>query len=364
MHDPRPIALLLPSLNGGGAERVALTLAAGLQQLGWEVEIVTFQKKGEYLNHVPPSLSLVSLNVPHNKAAVFALRTYIKRNRPAHVMGFLYPACIALMIAVKTLKRPPKTWLRLDNTLSMQANYMSRFKTWRIKKLFPHATGVIAVSQGVADDYQDFTGSPGDLIHTLYNPIPVDTIIAQSKETPAKSFTWHNPELPLIVAMGRLSKQKDYPTLFKALAYLKKNKPVNLLILGTGELRDRLQLIVDQHELRRHVIFGEFQANPYPFIRQADLFVLSSEYEGFGNVLVEAMACGTPVISTNSPHGPSEILCDGRYGVLVPPRNPIALSNGIIDCLVKKHDAGQLLARARDFDAERITAEYDALLRR
>ncbi len=353
------IAFILPSMKGGGAERVAITLAETLQQHGWDVELIVYKKEGEFISHIPQTLRVFSLEAENSLRAGWKLRKHLKKTQPQHAMSFLYPACIALVLATVKSGLKTKTWLRLDNTLSVHLKYLSRTRGWRIRKFFLQADAIIAVSQGVADDYKALEKNhQTPPVSVIYNPIPVQTISAQSLEEPSQKLPFATPTLPLLVGVGRLSHQKDFGTLINAVKHIHHHTPVNLLLIGKGEDEDALKQQVKELQLTENIHFIGFQDNPFPYLRMADLFVLSSRYEGFGNVLVEAMACGTQIVSTDCPNGPAEILDNGRYGLLTPVGDAVTMGQNICKSLQNSVPEATLKERAEIFDAERIFNDY------
>ena len=203
-------------------------------------------------------------------------------------------------------------------------NWKHRVVPWCYRALASHIDHAVAVSDGVAGELVG-AGIPAAKVSTIFN-----AVIGDDFEDRA-NVPVHHPWLlkkdrPVFVTAGRLVEMKDQKTLLRAFAIHVRQRPSRLMLLGAGPMLDELRHLAHSLGIAEHVAFEGFVPNPLPYMRAADAFVLSSRSEGFGNVLVEAMGCGTPVISTNCPHGPADILANGKYGILVPPRDPDALA--------------------------------------
>ncbi len=238
-----------------------------------------------------------------------------------------------------------------------------RFVVWNeptrlslIKKYYPKADMIVAVSQGVAEDLIKSFNIPKEKIQVIYNPITPE-IFQKAKEL--LGHPWFGPnQPPVILAIGRFTKQKDFPTLLKAFALVRQQRKVRLLILGDGEERPLLEQLTRNLKIQNDVMMPGFTDNPYAFMKRAALFVLSSVYEGLPNVLIEAIALGCPVVSTDCPSGPREILDGGRYGRLVPVGDYEALANAILQTLDNRPDPKVLQQRAAQFSLENAVKEY------
>ena len=230
-----------------------------------------------------------------------------------------------------------------------------------IRLNYPAAEGIVCVSTGVAQELSRLAPATASRIRVIHNPIVAPDLVAAGSA--AVDHPWLAPgEPPLILGAGRLTAQKDFPTLIRAFAQVLPQQPCRLLILGEGSERERLLGL--GHELGVAVAMDlpGFVANPFAYMARSGVFVLSSLWEGFGNVLVEAMAMGTPVVSTDCPSGPREILCDGVLGPLVRPGDPEHLAEAVIEVLSRPADRTALRNRAMDFSADRVAARYDELL--
>lgn len=230
----------------------------------------------------------------------------------------------------------------------------------RLARVFyPRAQAVIAVSQGVADDLEGLIGTGRARVLVIPNPVVTPDLTALAAA--AADHPWFAPEPiapPVVLAAGRLSPQKDFPTLIRAFALLVRQRDLRLLILGEGPERAALETLIQDLGLTGRVALPGFRANPFALIARARLFVLSSAWEGLPGVLIQAMACGTPVVATDCPSGPREVLADGRYGPLVPVGDPQALAQAMGETLDQPMDSDVLRARAADFGLAPVTRRY------
>jgi glycosyltransferase involved in cell wall biosynthesis len=228
---------------------------------------------------------------------------------------------------------------------------------WLAKQFYRKADCIIAVSEGVADDLVSVAGLARSEIRVIYNPVVTPELVARAEEPLV--HPWLVPgAAPVVLGAGRLSPQKDFATLLRAFAQVRAARPVRLIILGEGELRGQLEAQAAALGVSEDIQFPGFVDNPYAYMRRAGVFVLSSAWEGFGIVLVEAMACGAPVVSTDCPVGPAEILDGGRYGPLVPVGDGGALAQSILSMLDRPMDPERLRARAGDFALDKIGRQY------
>ncbi len=357
----KKIIIVLPNLCGGGAERLHVNLANDWVAQGFDVEFILLRKKGELIPLLAPEIAVIGLNVDRFRSAVFPLIIRLRKSRPQVVLAAMWPLTSVVVLAWILSGRIGKLFLSEHANLSMFYLVELIAKPWYLEKIikltYRLAHGVIAVSRGVKKDLCELGNLPDSLVRVIYNPVA--TGISSVRETPSvRAKLWGTGYDCHILAVGRLVLQKDYETLIKAFALLSENLNAQLVILGEGPLRTELEVLVNQLDLDGCVLLPGFIIDPYPWFRSADLFVLSSRFEGFGNVIVEAFECGLPVVSTNCLSGPSEILADGRYGKLVPIQDPFALSAAMVESLDVSHDRAELIRRAQDFSIRKISDEY------
>ena len=359
------IGLFIPTLDGGGAEQVMLILAKGFSKRGHHVDLVLARATGPYLNRIPPSVNLVDLKASHPLTAVPVLAKYLRRTRPAAMFSSLNHANLALLWAVRLARRPVWCVVREANTLSfdlaVSRNISARLMPWLIRKCYPWANVTVALSEGVANDLAMTTGLVRDRIQVVYNPVDFATIKRLARE-PAPHLWFLRNGPPVVLGIGRLCTQKDFSTLIRAFSYVCKVCESRLIILGQGEERPKLETLVRALGLKERADFPGFVDNPYAYLARSAVFVLSSRWEGLGNVLIEALACGVPIVATDCPYGPGEVLEAGRFGSLVPVRDPEAMGQAILQVLhgnVPQFDRSTALAR---FDETQVTDRFLDLL--
>lgn len=324
------IGFFLPSLRGGGAERVMVALANGFADRGIGVDLVLANANGPYRSEVNSAVQVIDLQAGRVLASLPGLVGYLRRERPRALLSAMRHANVVAYLATRWSRQSTRLVISEHNTLS-QAQKQGGRKGIVVRALmrpvYSRCHGVVAVSNGVADDLSQQLGLSRDRIQTIYNPVVSDQLAVRSQE-PAPKLA--NVKRPIILAVGRLTAQKDYPTLLRAVAKLRKSVGANLVILGEGELRGQLERLAAELGISDHVTMPGFVENPYAWMRQSDVFVMSSAWEGLPTVLIEAMACGAPVVSTDCPSGPSEILEGGKWGGLVPVGDHEALANAIL----------------------------------
>lgn len=350
-------AFFLPSLDGGGAELMTLRLAEGFAERGVETDLVLARKRGDYLDRVSDRIRIIDLKSPAPVLATKTLRLarYLRKVRPDALLSTL--DIVSSATIARTLARTDtRVVITIRTNLSEQfadKPLGARARALLVRALYPHADQLTANSIGTADDVARMAGLDRDRIEVIYNPavpLDIDELVAEPLEHP-----WFaQGEPPVIVSVGRLVRQKDFGTLIRALGRMRDETDARLLIIGgadprEGDVPPMLERLVSSEGLDGRVEFTGFVPNPIAYMARASAFALSSAYEGFGNVLVEALAAGTPVVSTDCPSGPREILGDGEWGKLVPVGDDEAMAAAIADVLRDPPPAGRLRERARDF---------------
>jgi glycosyltransferase involved in cell wall biosynthesis len=312
---------------------------------------------------------MVLTKKPHYAlGALPGLADYLQQVRPDAVIAAMhYPNLVAVM-ARDLAKVQAKVVLTVHNTLSQEiANSKSKHRCFKVSKvevdqrLFPRADAVVAVSQGVADDLALTLSLPAVTFTTIYNPVDIERILQLAAEPLAHPwFTGDGP--PVLLAVGGFKPAKDHATLLRAFALVRKKRPVRLILLGEGSLRERLTRQAEELGVTADLEMPGFVDNPFQYMAHASLFVLSSVFEGLGMVLIEALACGCPAVSTDCPSGPQEILDRGRYGTLVPVGDEKALAAAILQALDAPLEKAKLAARGSEFSLTRATEHYLRLL--
>ena len=358
------IGLYLPSLEGGGIERLYLGLARQWIERGHLVELALNERRGELLGDVPHGVRIVDLGVRRQAVSVPALIRYLRGSRPNVVMAGHDHNNIMLCAAGFARTGRTRIVASQHNTLSANDTRGAKFGPVPIlyRALFGQADAIVAVSSGVADDLAVSCHLPRERIDVIHNGIVPDDLAARMAAPIDLSL--YPAGVPTIVAMGRMVEQKDFATLLKAFAHVRQSRPARLVILGDGPLRPALEAQAQYLGITADVAMPGFVDTPFAHLARASLFVLSSRHEGFVNVVAEALACGTPVVSTDCKHGPAEILEGGRYGTLVPVADPAAMASAIGDALDRSWDHEELRQRGASFSEAAGAARYLELFRR
>lgn len=332
----RRIAFFLPTLCGGGAERVTVNLAQAMAERGLPVDLVVAAAEGELLEQLPPTVRLVDLRAPRVLRSLWPLAAYLRRERPRVVVSSMGHANLVALWAAKLARRATPVVVTVHNTMSLSTPQQGRMagRLWPrlLRRFYPWAARVVAVSRGAADDLARTSGLPRESIRVIYNPVITPDMLILAGRRP--DHPWFAPgQPPVILGVGRLTRQKDFPTLLRAFAELRSRRPARLVILGEGEERGRLEAIVRELELAGDVALPGFRDDALACMAGSALFVLSSAWEGLPTVLIEALAAGTRVVSTDCPSGPREILQEGRLGALVPVGDAPALARAMAEAL-------------------------------
>ena len=396
----RHLALVLDHLGAGGVQKMALSLGRELVSRGHRVDLLTCEANGRLLASVPPGIRLFELERSRSLTARIAalradlgglrtmlrpvllsprlpgvlrytasLTSYIQQHSPEALIAATRLINLMTVWAARLSGVPVRVLVSERNPPSMA---LAGSRRWRRRYLPPlmartyqSADAIVAVSQGVAADLIGLTGLPADRVVTIYNPVVSEDIAAL--ESAPVAHPWFAPgQLPIVLAAGRIADQKDYPTLIQAFAHLRRRRSAHLVILGeanngekAGDLREALLGLARELRVESDVDLAGYVANPCAYMSRATVFVLPSRFEGFGNALVEAMACGCPVVSTNCP-GPREILEAGRYGELVPVGDSEAMASAIERAMIGRYVVPSVRDRAAVFTA---SAAADAYLR-
>ncbi|MDX9954692.1 MAG: glycosyltransferase [Anaerolineae bacterium] len=365
--DRTDIAIFLPSLGGGGAERVMMSLANAFAVRGLGVDLVLASAEGPFLEDVSPEVRIIDLGASRVMKALFPLVKYIRRRRPRAMLSALGHANVVAIVA-RMLSRVDMRLIISERSTPSEMSLLSqglrgKINGWLVPLLYPRADGISTVSDGVSRDLIKRTGLRSSQVMTIYNPFDLEGIEANARQ-PIESDWFTSSNSPTILAIGRLTEQKDFSVLIRAFALIRRAREIRLLILGEGEQRGELEALVGNLGLSKEdVRMPGFVRNPHRYLARCDLFVLSSRTEGLPGALVEAIACGAPVVSTDCPSGPDEILEGGRWGRLVPVGDVEALATAMAEVLdTPRHERPDVRTRARDFGQEKAVDAYLALL--
>lgn len=361
------LTIFLTDLGEGGAEKVMLNLANGFAQQGRTVDLVLSRKEGQYLSQLHPSVRVIDFGGRKLLNCLTLLVDYLKQEKPSILLSALEDTNIIAICAAKLAAIKTKVIVTVHNHISSEVRYDRRLKRkvvpYFLRWFYPHADSVVAVSKGVAADLAGWAGLPLDQIQVIYNPIV--TADLRSKQSEAPDHPWFKEkQIPVILGVGRLNPQKDFPTLIQAFAIVQQQRSARLVILGEGDERSHLEALVRQLNLEHCVQLLGFVQNPHAYMSKATVCVLSSAWEGFGNILVEAMAAGTPVVSTDCESGPTEILADGKYGRITPVGDVQAMAEAILQTIETPLDSQLLEQRSQAFSLETALRQYEQLFER
>jgi glycosyltransferase involved in cell wall biosynthesis len=358
------ISILLPDLRGGGVERIRIVLAHEFARAGHDVEFVLMQARGELLKEARASFSVVDLATPRARSLPFALARYLRQRRPDALLSAMWPLTVIAPLAQRLSGHRCKVLASEHGILSAQ--YRDWGKLHRLLLRLSTSLGYrnvdcrIGVSAGVAADMAALSGISKDAFEVVYNPAP-RRAVPEPAALDIADHLWSGPSGARILTVGTMKAVKNHPLILRAFALL--DRPdARLMFVGKGDGREALLSLAHELGVTDRVIFAGFHPDPTPYYKTADLFVLSSNYEGFGNVIVEALATGTPVVSTDCPAGPAEILANGKYGRLVPVGDPEKFAKGIEEALQASHDTDALISRAAEFSPSIAAQSYLKLM--
>ena len=359
------IAFYMHDLSGGGVERMRLALIGELRARGLDVSLIVARRRGALTALLPPDLPLDVLESRGMLGGVWPLARILRRRRPDVLVASLDHNNVTAMLARLVARVPTRVVICQHNALSaeMPIGWRYRLVPWLYWLLQHAAHGIVAVSQGVADDLAVTARIARDRITVIYNPVIGPDFMQRAAASAPHPWLLKN-SCPVFIFAGRLSRQKDPALLLDAFALLLVQRPARLIVLGEGPLLADLQAQAARLGIVSHVTFAGFQANPLPWIHAADALVSSSRYEGLGNVIIEALACGTQVVSTDCPHGPSEILLGGVAGRLVPVGNAVAMANSMKASIDESISTAIMTARAALFTAQACADAHQMLFDR
>ena len=402
------IAFLLDNLSGGGAEKVILNLAAGFSRLGYQVDLLVCKAEGVLRNYIPAGVNLIPLQpvssargtaaalladpagyreilgtivsrkkLPKAFRYIPAISHHLKQDGAALLVSALPKSNINAVLAQRMSGTDTRVVVGAHIHLSAQdSEVASRGKSGiralrpMMQRYYHQANAVVAVSKGVERDTRAYLDLPQDMMKTIYNPVAAREIKNLSEESPEHDW-FDNRDVPVILGIGRFVQQKNFPLLVRAFAELRKKRPVRLVLLGGDESSDEqtrhkaeLEELADDLGVAEDFDMPVYKENSYPYFRRASVFALSSRFEGFGNLLVDALFCGCPVVSTDCPSGPAEILRDGEFGHLVPIDDAKSMADALDAILDEKIDSRMLRARGEEFSVDQAVNNYNELFSR
>jgi glycosyltransferase involved in cell wall biosynthesis len=329
------LCVFIPSLRGGGAERAMIILSEGFIALGYQVDLVVCSAQGPLAEILPESINLIDLGKPRAVAALLPLVAYLKEQRPCALFSTIPHANVIALLATIISQTDTPVVVRESNSpqTELKKSFSRKVVHFLTPWFYKKARGIIAVSEGVKNELIAMSATLKAQISVVPTPVVTDHMLVAAEE--ALDHPWFSPDFkePIIVAAGRLHPQKDFSMLLRAFQLLVKQTPARLVILGEGDLRKSLESLAQDLNIDKFVSMPGFVVNPFPFLKKARVFVLSSKYEGMPNVLLQALALGTPVVATDCHSGPRECLRGGAWGTLVPVGDVQAMSQALLQAL-------------------------------
>jgi glycosyltransferase involved in cell wall biosynthesis len=355
------ISFFIQDLRAGGAERSVVRLVNGIAERGINVDLVLVNRSGPFLDELSPEVTVVELPQQRTLTAALGLRAYMARSRPAALVSSMTHTNVAAIMA--RLGAPWRPRLVVVEHNNFQQNRairrgLARLSYEVVPLLYRYADVVAVVANDMRESLAAAARISADKIETLYNPVVTPELSAKAAAEPAHPWLKHPLERPVFVGVGRFERQKNFQLLIEAFAIARKRMPCRLIILGEGTLRPQLENQVAEAGLKADVDLPGFDSNPFSILNHASAFVMSSDWEGLPTVVIEALACGCPVISTDCPTGPREILQNENYGRLVAPGDAPALADAMIATVQQPVDRERLIERAADFNLDRAVDRY------
>ena len=359
------ISLFLPTLNGGGIQKATIRLIRELLKRDVQVVLVAINGNGPIRKEIPEGCDFIDLKASRTRYAFIPLLKYLRSAKT--IIGISSQTHLnVLMIIIRVLTGYPKYLVvREHNTFNsnyLKANkFVENLRPQLIRLFYPMATKLIAVSRSVAESIHQHARVKKE-IQVIQNGIDVDEIQTLIKSLPDQPWYPKISDKKTIVGLGRLSNQKNFSSLLTAFSLLNDVENLQLVIMGEGEEHHDLLSLSKKLDIHKRVLLPGFVVNPYPILSQAKIFVLSSRWEGFSNVILEALACGVPIVATDCPGGPADILADKPFARVVPMNDPVAMASAMREILSLTFEKNEIIRYARQFDITKIAQQYIELV--
>lgn len=353
----KKILIILPNLGGGGAEKMRIHLANYWLSKDYDVELVLINEQESILSEqLSSQIKVVHLACDRFYKSLIPLARYFRHSDASVILSAMWPLTVITILAkIISLRKIPLVFSEhsiLSKSFAHKNKIHNFLMRLSMRLLYPLAHSRIGVSHGVVKEIAKMSNMHLSKFHVIHNPayLDKDNFLVEKLTDNSK----------VIITAGSFKEVKNHQLLIKAFSqYLKKYKiKTKLYILGDGKLRKEYELLIDSLGLKDFIVMPGYVSNPSSYFRSSDLFVLSSNHEGLGNVIIEALGCGLPVVSTDCESGPREILADGKYGSLVPVNNVQKLSESMFNSIMSQHDINALKLRAKDFSVEKIGDKY------
>lgn len=363
------LSFFIPNLTIGGGERVGINLVNGLYSRGYNVELLLYRRRGKLQSILSPGVPVVELSPARSMglgvaSTLPALVRYVRRNNPRALFPHLAHVSVVSLAAMRLLNAETVVIPTQHRSLGTgtKTSVKSRMVWWLLPRLYPRADRIIAVSEGVAETLVQRTPVERDAVSVLYNPVDVTDVCERSTQ-PVDHEWIESDDLDVILYVGRMEEQKDLSTWLRTFRRVHDRYPNTRAVLaGTGSCRDDLKSLVADLGLSEVVSMPGYVENPFRYMRQASVFLLSSRFEGLPTVLIEALACGCPVVATDCPSGPREILSGGSFGRLAPVGDVPGLVEAVEETIESPTTAAELQRRAMMFSPEAVLDEYERFI--
>ena len=359
----RPKLAILVSFSGqGGVERMIANLCQSLVDAPIDLDILLIKARGPHVGRLPSNARVIPLRAQHSLTSIWEVARYLRRERPTALLAIKHRAILAALRAKQMARTQTPISGRIGTTVSAALANKSRRRQQRwyraMRQYYPRLHKLIAVSQGVADDVLDITNLSDSQVVVVRNPTISPELLKAAEAPVDHPWLQSDSGTPVIMGVGRLTEQKDFSTLLSAFATVQSHRAAKLMILGDGNSRDALLAQARELHIAEHVALPGFQTNPWAWMRRASVFALSSRWEGSPNTLTEAMALGVPVVSTDCPSGPRELLDAGRIAPLVDMGDAEALAHALLSMLDNRPDTAALVAAVRAYHRDTSAASY------
>jgi len=360
------LTILAATSGHSGVDRNLKNLIPAIAAQGVQIDLLRIRNHGPYLDPLPAGVRVIELGTSHVNTSLFALVRYLRREQPQVLLADKDKvnrlALWARRLAGVSTTVAVRLGINVSQNLATRGVIDRCLQRFSIRTFYPWADAIIVPSAGVADDLASLGRLPRDRIHVLPNPVVTPQLLAKAQAS--LEHPWFAPgQPPVILGVGELSTRKDFATLVRAFAHVRSARACRLVILGRGRREAALRQLAQDLGVETDVNLGGFVENPYTYMHRAAVFVLSSRIEGFGNVLVEALAAGAPVVATNCPSGPGEILDDGRFGALVPVGDVQAMAAAITQTLDRPISVSLRQAAIEPYRADVSARRYLSVLK-
>ncbi len=356
------IAFFARTIGGGGAQRAMVRYANGLAELGYDVDLVVLEARGGFNAEVDPRVNIVPLKSSRLAFSIPSIASYLRQHRPDTIMS-TEAACNIVTILGRQLSGVRTRVVVREGLFPSIAQkedpYASTRIAYRLSRfIYPLADAIVPIASELRDDLGTVARLPRSRMTVIaVNPVVTPSLLAAADAKPVHPW-FEDTSSPIVLGVGRLDRQKDFGTLLKAFARVRKTRPCRLLILGEGEQRAALEALIAELGIGADVALPGFDSKPYAAMGHCSVFVLSSRYEGLPNALIEALACGAPVVSTACPSGPRDVLNEGEFGRLVPVGDDDAMAKAIVEVLDDPPSKARQRSRGAAYSVENSVKAY------